>query len=176
MKFGITIPHYYQFPSKKAITEVARKAEELSYDSIWVTDHIGIPKPYVTRFGEVFYEPLMVLSYLTAVTQRISLGTSVIILPYRNPLFLAKAIATVDQLSEGRIICGFGVGWCEEEFDALGIPFKQRGFLSNEYLRILKEVWTKANPTFQGKYFQFSDIKFLPRPLQNPHPPHLDRW
>jgi probable F420-dependent oxidoreductase len=171
MKFGITIPHYHQFPSKKAITEVAQKAEELNFDSIWVTDHIGIPKPYIARFGEVFYEPLMVLSYLTAITHRIPLGTSVVILPYRNPLFLAKAIATADQLSDGRIICGFGVGWCKEEFDALGVPFEKRGSLSNESLQILKEIWTQEDPKFQGKYFRFSDIKFLPRPVQKPHPP-----
>jgi len=171
MKFGITIPHYYQFPSKKAITEVAQKAEELGYDSIWVTDHIGIPKPYVARFGEVFYEPLMVLSYLTAVTGRVPLGTSVIILPYRNPLFLAKALATADQLSEGRILCGFAIGWCKEEFEALGVPFEKRASLSNEYLRILKEIWTNDDPQFQGKYFRFSNIKLLPRPVQKPYPP-----
>lgn len=171
MKFGIMVPHYHKFPSKKVIAEVAKKAEELGYDSLWLADHIGIPQPSTSGVGEIFYEPLMVMSYLVAITSRISIGTSVLILPYRNPLFLAKALATADQLSEGRVICGFGVGWWKEEFDALGIPFEKRGSLSNEYLRILKEVWTNEDPKFQGKYFQFSNVKFLPRPVQKPHPP-----
>jgi len=171
MKFGMMVPHYHKFPSKKAITEVAEKAEELGYDSLWLADHIGVPPSTPTGLAEVFYEPLMVLSYLTAITNRVFLGTSVLILPYRNPLFLAKAIATADQLSNGRVILGCGIGWLKEEFEALGVPFKKRASLSNEYLRILKEVWTNDDPKFQGKYFRFSDVKFLPRPVQKPHPP-----
>jgi alkanesulfonate monooxygenase SsuD/methylene tetrahydromethanopterin reductase-like flavin-dependent oxidoreductase (luciferase family) len=127
MKFGINLPHFATFPSKAAILAVAKRAEELGYDSIWVTDHIGVPEPHIARFGAVFYEPLAVLAYVAAHTSKIRLGTSVLILPYRNPLFVAKAIATIDQLSDGRVIFGAGTGWCPEEFEALAVPFKERG-------------------------------------------------
>lgn len=171
MKFGINLPHFAAFPSKAAILAVAKRAEELGYDSIWVTDHIGVPEPYIARFGAVFYEPLAVLAYVAAHTSRIRLGTSVLILPYRNPLFVAKAIATIDQLSDGRIIFGAGTGWCPEEFEALAVPFKERGRRASEYLRIIKTLWTSDRPVFEGKHHRFSKISFLPRPKQEPHPP-----
>ena len=171
MEFGINLPHFAAFPSKAAILGVAKKAEELGYDSIWVTDHIGVPEPHIARFGAVFYEPLAVLAYVAAHTSKIRLGTSVLILPYRNPLFVAKAIATIDQLSDGRVIFGAGTGWCPEEFEALAVPFKERGRRASEYLRIMKTLWTSDRPIFEGKYHRFSKISFLPRPKQEPHPP-----
>ncbi|MBI4240350.1 MAG: TIGR03619 family F420-dependent LLM class oxidoreductase [Candidatus Rokubacteria bacterium] len=171
MKFGINLPHFATFPSKDAILRVARRAEELGYDSIWVTDHIGVPEPYVPRFGAVFYEPLSILAYVAAHTSRIRLGTSVLILPYRNPLFVAKAIATIDQLSDGRVIFGVGTGWCQEEFEALSVPFRERGARATESLRIMKTIWTSDRPAFDGKYHRFSKVSFLPRPRQAPHPP-----
>ncbi len=171
MNFGIILPHFATFPSKAATLAVARRAEELGYDSVWVTDHIGIPEQYVPRFGAVFYEPLTTLAYVAAHTSRIRLGTSVIILPYRNPLFVAKAIATLDQLSDGRVICGVGTGWCPEEFEALGVSFKERGARATEYLRIMKAIWSSDRPVFEGRYHKFSRISLLPRPKQEPHPP-----
>lgn len=171
MNFGITLPRFATFPSKAAILAVAKQAEELGYDSIWVTDHVWVPEPYLSRFGAVFYEPLTTLAYVAAHTSRIRLGTSVIILPYRNPLVVAKSIATIDQLSDGRVIFGVGTGWCQEEFEALAVPFKERGARATEYLRVMKAVWSADQPVFEGRYYKFSKISFLPRPQQAPRPP-----
>ena len=99
------------------------------------------------------------------------MGTSVIILPYRNPVVFTKMVSTLDQLSDGRIILGIGAGWLEKEFQALGIAFSKRGEMTNEAIKVLKALWTQENPNFTGKNFKFSDIKFLPKPIQKPYPP-----
>lgn len=112
------------------------------------------------------------LAFLAGQTRTIRLVTSVIIVPHRNPLVAAKALATLDVLSEGRLIVGVGVGWMREEFEALGLPpFEQRGAVTDEYIRAFKELWMSENPTFEGKYCRFSNISFLPKPVQKPHPP-----
>jgi len=117
-------------------------------------------------------EQLTVLSFLAGQTKTIRLATSVMIVPHRNPVVTAKALATLDVLSQGRVIVGIGVGWMQEEFEALGLPpFAERGAVTNEYIQAFKELWTSDNPTFDGKYCQFSDISFLPKPVQKPHPP-----
>jgi probable F420-dependent oxidoreductase len=170
MKFGIAIPIIRDVEPHVTI-EIAKKAEELGYDSIWVSDHVVVPDKYVGRFSRVFYDPFVLLTAIAAHTNKIKLGTSVIILPYRNPIVVAKMIATLDVLSEGRVIFGVGAGWMKEEFDVLGIPFDERGRRTDEYIRILKELWEEDEPRFEGKFFRFSDIKFYPKPLQKPHPP-----
>jgi probable F420-dependent oxidoreductase len=175
MKFGVCIPHYGRPIDAAGLTEMAVKAEQMGFDSVWVTDHIIVPHVIPDRPDIVYrynmLEPVALLSHLGAVTKRVSVGTSVIILPYRNPVVLAKAIATADVLSGGRVIFGAAVGWMEGEFQALNAPFADRGKVSNEYLRLLKELWTNPNPTFQGEYFNFSDVTFSPMPVQQPHPP-----
>lgn len=171
MKFGVMIPHFRHAASLDAINKVAEKAEGLGYDSLWVTDHIVIPNSNVERFGEVYYEPLTVLSYIAGITERIKLGISAMILPYRNPVYVAKIISTLDVLSGGRVIITGASGWLEEEFDILGVPFPERGSRSDEYIKIFKELWTKEDPEFEGKYSKFSNIKFEPKPVQKPHPP-----
>ena len=118
------------------------------------------------------FEQLTLLSYLAGVTTRIRLVPSVMIVPHRPALLTAKILATLDVLSQGRLTLGVGVGWMEEEFQALGAPpFAERGAVTNEYLQAFKELWTSETPTFRGKYCQFSDLKFLPKPVQEPHPP-----
>ncbi len=171
MHFGVGLPHFRQLASTEAITTVAQQAEVLGFDSVWVSDHIVVPRSAIPRFGEVFFEPFTTLAYVAGKTQRIRLGTSVIILPYRNPLFMAKALATLDVLSGGRLIVGGGVGWLAEEFEALGIPFKERGARSDEALRVMRALWTEAEPKFEGRFFRFAGIKAEPKPLQKPHPP-----
>lgn len=175
MKFGVCIPHYGRPIDANGLTEMAVKSEQMGFDSVWVTDHIIVPHVIPDRPDIVYrynmLEPLTLLAHLGAVTKRVNIGTSVIILPYRNPVVLAKAIATADVLSKGRVIFGAAIGWMEGEFQALGAPFANRGQVSNEYLRLLKELWTNPNPTFQGKYFQFSEVTFSPMPAQKPHPP-----
>jgi probable F420-dependent oxidoreductase len=171
MHFGVGLPHFRQLASAEAITTVARQAETLGFDSVWVSDHIVVPQSAIPRFGEVFFEPFTTLAYVAGKTQRIRLGTSVIILPYRNPLFMAKALATLDVLSGGRLIVGGGVGWLAEEFDVLGVPFKERGARSDEALRVMRALWTEAEPKLEGRFFRFAGIKAEPKPLQKPHPP-----
>ena len=170
MYFGITLPNFGKYADKNEILKIAASAEELGFESLWVSDHVVIPDSH-QGFGDVFYDPLITLTYVAANTRNISLGTSVIILPYRNPVVLAKMISTLDMLSEGRVILGVGAGWMQKEFEALGIPFNQRGEITDEYLAILKVLWTEDNPRFKGKYLEFSDIRFLPKPYKTPYPP-----
>lgn len=175
MKFGVCIPHYGRPIDAAGLTEMAIKAEEMGFDSVWVTDHIIVPHVIPDR-GDIVYrhdmlEPLALLTHLGAVTKRVNIGTSVVILPYRNPVILAKAIATADVLSGGRVIFGAAVGWMEGEFQALNAPFADRGKVSDEYLKLLKELWTSPTPRFQGEYFQVDQVSFSPMPVQQPHPP-----
>ncbi len=171
MHFGVGLPHFRQVASTEAIGTVAQRAEALGFDSVWVSDHIVVPHSAIPRFGAVFFEPFTTLAYVAGKTRRIRLGTSVIILPYRNPLFMAKALATIDVLAGGRVIVGAAVGWLAEEFEALGIPFTERGARSDEAIRVMRLLWTEAEPKFEGRFFRFAGIKAEPKPLQKPHPP-----
>ncbi|MEW6145541.1 MAG: LLM class F420-dependent oxidoreductase [Thermodesulfobacteriota bacterium] len=170
MKFGIAVPNFGKYAGREQILEASELAEELGYDSLWVSDHVVIPSSHKV-FGDTFHDPLVILAYIAAKTDKIELGTSVIILPYRNPLVLGKMVSTLDTLSRGRVILGVGAGWLEEEFDALGVSFKERGKITDEYIEILKELWTSENPEYRGDYHAFSNIKFLPKPLSKPYPP-----
>jgi len=170
MRFGIALPNFGRYAQKESILEIARSAEDRGFDSLWVSDHIVIPQSH-RGFGDVFYEPITTLSFVAANTSVIQLGTSVIILPYRNPIVLAKMISTLDVLSGGRVILGLGVGWLKEEFHALGVSYEDRGSITDEYIEILKNLWSQEDPHFSGEYSKFSDIRFFPKPLQKPHPP-----
>jgi probable F420-dependent oxidoreductase len=162
---------------------VARRAEELGYHSLWLGDHIVIPErieaPYpYTEDGSPafprrapFPDPFVILGYIAGQTKKILLGTSVIIIPYRNPLHVAKAVATVDLVSGGRFLFGVGVGWLKEEFDALGEKFAERGKRTREYLQIMKTLWRGEPASFQGEFFRFADVHAVPGPVQKPHPP-----
>jgi probable F420-dependent oxidoreductase len=171
MQFGVHLPHFANYGSTENIRRVAVAAEDLGYDSVWVSDHVVAPKMVLGYFGASFWEPLTVLTYAAAVTKKVRLGTSVIIVPYRDPLVTAKTIATIDQLSGGRVIFGAASGWLEPEFQALGQSFAERGEQTDEYLRIYKEAWTSEDPDFRGRYRTFSDLKFEPKPVQKPYPP-----
>lgn len=171
MQFGIMLPHYKQVAATDAILRVAKAAERLGYHSVWVSDHIVIPNEAIDRFGEMFYDPLAVLAYVAACTERVQLGSSVLIVPYRNPIQVAKVAATVDCLSHGRLLVGVGVGALTAEFRTLQAPWEERGDYTDEALRIFKELWTNPAPQFHGKYYQFGDIQCQPRPVQQPHPP-----
>jgi probable F420-dependent oxidoreductase len=171
VKFGLSLPHFQQVASPGAIRRVAQRAEQLGYDGIWVSDHIVIPHSAIDRFGTVFYEPLTVLGFAAACTSKLRLGTTVLILPYRNPLVTAKVLATLDVLSGGRVTAGMAVGWTEDEFKALGVPFQERGALSDEYIAAFKVLWTQDKPTFHGQFVRFENIAFEPKPVQKPHIP-----
>jgi probable F420-dependent oxidoreductase len=167
MKFGITIP-ILRNVEPHAIIDIAKKVEELGFDSIWASDHVIIPNKYVGRFTGTFYDPFVLLSSIASQTSRIKLGTSVIVLPYRNPIAVAKAVVTLDLLSNGRLIFGVGSGWLKEEFEILEASFHERGKRTDEYVRIFKELWEKDDPKFDGEFYSFSDIKFYPKPHQKP--------
>ena len=127
MQIGLCLPHFGRHIDTGRLLEVARRADTLGFDSLWVTDHVIVPKDVYIAYREEMLDPLAVLPWLAGVTERIALGTSVIILPYRSPLPVAKLLASVDVLSGGRLIFGAGVGWMEGEFAALGVPFNERG-------------------------------------------------
>ena len=184
MKFGVSLQNRGTGASPENLALVARRAEALGFDSAFVGDHVVIPDSFVSEYpysatGEFtglasgeWLDQLTVLTYVGALTERIRLGTGVLILPHRNPIVTAKMLATMDVLSKGRLIVGVGVGWLREEFEALGLPpFEERGAVGNEYLRAFKELWTQENPSFQGDYCSFSRIRFEPKPAQKPHPP-----
>jgi probable F420-dependent oxidoreductase len=184
MRYGFTLPGRGPLATPDNLAAIARRGEELGYHFVLFGDHIVVPRhiasPYpYTETGEfpgsasgVAMEQLTVLAFLAGQTQSIRLATSVIIVPHRNPLVAAKALATLDVLSKGRLIVGVGVGWMREEFEALGLPpFEERGAVTDEYIRAFKELWTSDNPSFEGKYCQFSNLSFLPKPVQKPHPP-----
>ena len=184
MTFGCTIPIRGDLGTPENIRTLATCAEKWGFDHLWVGDHIIIPNqvasphPYspsgVYTFdrGQPWCEPLSALCYLAGLTQRIKLGTHVLVLPYRAPVLTAKILATLDYMSEGRVILGVGTGWMEEEFKALGLDtFAERGRVTNEYIRIFKELWTRDDPQYQGRYCQFSGVTFYPKPVQKPHPP-----
>src|SRR5882724_4915749 len=169
MKYGVVLP-IWQLTIAEA-ESLAVKAEEAGLDGVFVPDHI-LAKPATTQhYGAHWPDPFSLLAYLAGRTRRIQLGASVIVLPYRNALVAAKAAATVDQASGGRFIFGVGVGWDEEEFRDLGLPFRERGRMSDDYLRAIMAAWAADQPSFAGKFMNFSGATFAPRPAQTPHPP-----
>jgi probable F420-dependent oxidoreductase len=151
--------------------EVARHAEARGLDSVWVTDHVIVPSQTSVIYREDMLDPLAVLPWLAGVTSRIALGTSVVILPYRSPVPVAKLLASVDVLSGGRLIIGAAIGWLEGEFDALGVPFKERVSRSEEALELFHTLWTQKHPKLQTRRHRLQDVTFSPLPLQKPRPP-----
>jgi probable F420-dependent oxidoreductase len=169
MNYGVVLP-IWQLTVAEAETLTLR-AEELGLDGVFVPDHI-LAKPATTQhYGGHWPDPFALLAFLAGRTRRIRLGASVIVLPYRSALVAAKAAATVDQASGGRFIFGVGVGWDEAEFVDLRLPFRERGRLSDDYLRAIKAAWAADVPAYTGKYVSFSGATFSPRPSQRPHPP-----
>ena len=184
MRLGFGITGRGPLTASEAVSAMARKGEELGFDLVVAPDHVIVPKdidsiyPY-TEGGEFpggvsgeAIEQLTTLSFMAGQTSRIRLGTSVMIVPHRNPVLTAKMLATLDMLSQGRLILGVGAGWMREEFEALDLPaFEERGDVTDEYIRVFKELWTSDEPSFDGKYCRFSNVTFLPKPAQKPHPP-----
>jgi probable F420-dependent oxidoreductase len=165
MQFGIHLPQYGRVASGDAILRAARHAEDLGFAHVWVSDHIvhpagqSYPSPYLV-------DPLVTLSYAAAATERIGLGTSVLVIPQHNPLWLANALASLDNLAGGRLIVGAGVGWSQAEFDALGYAFDDRGRRTDEILDLLRAAWHDDPVTFHGEHYAFDDIRFLPKPAR----------
>lgn len=173
MKIGICLPHYGRPIEPTRLSQLAARAEEIGLDSIWVTDHVIVPRDASLIYRDDMLDPLAVLPWLAAVTERIALGTSVVVLPYRSPLPVAKLLASVDVLSGGRLIVGAAVGWLEGEFAALGVPFRERASRTDEALELFRALWTQEYPAIETARHRFAGLKASPMPLQNPRPPLL---
>jgi probable F420-dependent oxidoreductase len=186
MRFGIALPNYGPFAQPGILVRLARQAEELGVDSTWVSDHLVAPvgvssiypydrrpdaKPGDMGVIEHFYEPMITLAYLAGHTQRIRLGISAYVMPYRNPVLTAKHVATLDALSGGRLILGIGTGWLREEFEALAVPFAARGRRTDEYIQVCKALWSGGEARFAGQTYQLPRVRTGPQPAQRPHPP-----
>jgi len=166
MKFGLCLP-IRRDCSLKFNIDLAIRAEELGFDSVWVSDHIIIPSNTKNVFSSIFYDPFILLTTIGAKTRSIKIGTSAVVLPYRNPVVVAKMLTTLDTVSEGRLIFGVVPGWLKEEFDALNANFNERGKITDEYLQAISELLSSDDPVFRGKFVSFSDIKFYPKSYNN---------
>ena len=176
MEIGLALPNIGPFATREAMLAIIDRAEELGLDSIWTGDHLAFP--YAPRFPYPYsrgkprpyaadtpvLDPLVIMAAAVGRTKRLRIGVSVLILPYRHPLVTAKMIASMDELSGGRIILGVGVGWLAEEFDTLGVAYEKRGALTDEQIRYFREVWYQERPEFHGRFYEFSDMTFLPKP------------
>ncbi len=174
VQYSFRLPNadYLGFPATpEAIVQTAVKAEELGFDALFVNDHVIVDDSPRSEPWRNVYDPLVVLAYVAARTSRVKLGTSVLIMPYRNPIVTAKMFATLDQMSGGRAIAGVGVGWNEAEYAALGVPFRQRGARATEYLQIWQACWAPGPTTFHGRFFSFENMHVNPKPRQQPHLP-----
>ena len=171
MKFGVCLPQYGREVSFDDIRSVATDAEVQGFDSVWASDHIVTPGHMHANVGSIFFDAFVVLSHASALTRRVKLGTTVLVTPYRNPLVAAKIISSLDSLSGGRVILGIGAGGAPDEFAALGISESQRGARTNEYLSAMIELWTTDPSSYQGRFVNFENVRFAPKPTQFPHPP-----
>ena len=183
MRFGFPTPNRGAMATPEVLPTLLQKGEELGFAYTFVSDHIVVPNtiqshyPYeqagrFTAYASGCMEQLAELGYLAGITRNLGLLTSVMVVPHRHPIITAKALATIDVLSGGRLIVGCGAGWLAEEFQLVGAPpFEHRGRVTEEYIQAFKELWTSDSPDFDGEFVSFSDVSFLPKPVQKPHPP-----
>jgi probable F420-dependent oxidoreductase len=172
VRIGVSLLNNQGIENAHALVDMASRADELGFDSVWVHDHVFNAGHVLDRIGgRPYYEPMTFLSFVAARTRRVRLGTSVLVLPYHNPVRLAKAAATLDVLCGGRLVMGVGVGLIEKEMQAMGTPFTERGAYTDEAIAVMRALWSSDEPRFAGKYYRFEGMKFSPRPLQIPSIP-----
>jgi len=183
MKFGLMFANVGPFGQPAGLTALAQTAEAHDIESLWTVEHVVVPVGYVSRYpysptgkmpgpeNSPIPDPVLPLVYAAAVTKKIRLGTGIMILPQRHPLYVAKEIATLDQLSAGRAILGIGIGWLAEEFSALGIPFAERASRTREAVAVLRAMWSEGPQSFEGKHYRFSALESNPKPVQKPGVP-----
>src|SRR6059036_749556 len=183
MKFGIAFANAGPFAMPEGLGHLARTAEAAGIESLWTIEHVVIPVGYQSRYpydpsGRIpapdnmpMPDPLLPLAYAAAVTKTIRLATGILILPQRHPLYVAKEVATLDVLSHGRVILGIGVGWLEEEFQALGIPFPERAARTAESVRAIRSLWKDEATPFHGKFYRWEKLESHPKPEQKPGVP-----
>lgn len=181
MKFAFPLPHMLRL---KAITQpwegsvtgadqtrMVKHAEAMGYDMIAIPEHFVIPTDHVELSGPHYLQSTVAQAYIAGATEKIRVNSCVTVLPLQHPIVLAKALATADWMSSGRMMVTFGIGWLEREFDFLGVPFRERGRIADEYLEAIIELWTSESPRFEGRYVSFHDMAFEPKPVQKPHLP-----
>jgi probable F420-dependent oxidoreductase len=175
VKFGLFGINTGPCAAPETAAKVARAAEAAGFESVWTGEHVVLPDPQAPPSpaapGHPMLDPAVALAFLAAHTQRLRLATGIIILPQRNPVVLAKELASVDVLSRGRLIFGLGAGYLKPEFDAVGARFDDRGARTDEYIDVLRALWCEAKPSFAGRTVRFAGIDAHPRPVQKPHPP-----
>jgi probable F420-dependent oxidoreductase len=175
MKFGLFSINNGPCASPTTAATVARAAEQAGFDSVWTGEHVILPDPQVppspVPADLPMLDPGIALAYVAAQTTTIRLGTGIIILPQRNPVVLAKELASVDVLSNGRLTFGIGIGYLKPEFDAIGAPFDHKGPRTEEYLAAMLALWTMPKPEYHGRWVNFAGVNAMPRPVQKPHPP-----
>jgi len=177
MEIGISLSNTSVLATPETLLGMADKAEELGFASIWVGDHIALPytlrQPYPYSRGapsrawiaeSPIYDPVVLMSVIAGRTQRLKVAVGVLVLPYRHGVLTAKMAATLDVLSGGRLLLGVGIGWMSEEFDVMGMRFSERGAVTDEQIRLFRELWYKEKPEFHGKYYNMAGMTFLPRP------------
>ena len=185
MQFGVILPTFGSLARgtdvATAVAGVARAADRLGYDVVWAAEHVVFPSqvtspyPYGDRLPFAVTDPVLdavgTLAWLAGMTTHVRLGSAVLVLPYHQPVPLAKALATVDVLSGGRLVVGVASGWLREEFALLGVPFAERGARTDEWLAVLRALWTEERVTFAGRWIRLTEAAFFPKPVQRPHPP-----
>src|SRR3984885_5002387 len=176
MKLGLMFVNSGPFSNPALLTHLATTAERCGVESIWTVEHVVIPQDYKSPYpysatGKIpggedvsIPDPLQPLSFAAAITKNLKLGTGILILPQRHPIYVAKETATIDQLSKGRLLLGIGSGWLAEEFQALGLDFHKRGAMTDESIRAMRALWTEDSASFHGKHYNFDTVKMFPKP------------
>lgn len=185
MKFGIAFANIVTFTQHEGLVTLAQSAEAAGFESLWTIEHVIYPEGYESSYpydpsGKMMADastpmpdPLIWLSFVAAATTELRLGTGIVILPQRNPVILAKELATLDSLSGGRVEFGIGVGWLKEEFDALGVPWPRRGARTDEYIAAMRALWDADHASYQGEFVSFDDVSSNPKPAQGRVPIHI---
>jgi probable F420-dependent oxidoreductase len=180
MDIGCHLPTQGPLATGEALTTFAREADRRGIASLWVSDHVIFPRTATGSYpggrfphppDKPYLEPVVALAAAAVCTTRARLGASVFILGHRHPVVMAKMLTSIDALSDGRLICGVGVGWWKEELEILGVPFNRRGRQADEILKVFTTLWSDTHPSFEGEFFRFRDIGFAPKPVQKPRPP-----
>jgi probable F420-dependent oxidoreductase len=183
MKVGLFVPLGNGNANAEILRTLGREAEARGFESIWVAEHVVMFDDYDSQYpyaadgrfpggGDTgLLEPLTALTYLAAVTDRVRLGTGICLVPQRNPVYTAKQVVDLDNLSGGRVDFGIGVGWLKEEFDVVAAPFAQRGARCDEYLQVMRALWTEDPSAFKGEFYDLRECRMYPKPVQTPHPP-----
>jgi probable F420-dependent oxidoreductase len=184
MRIGVSLPNVGIDHGKETLLPVAEAAERLGFDSVWAAHHVVLPYERESRYpyqrsgtevamtpGMQWLDPIVTLSAIAAVSERVRLGTSVFVLPYRDPVTLAAELAALDVLSEGRLVLGVGVGWMREEFEAIGIPAAERGARTDEHLQVMKTLWREDPASFEGRFTRFENVVLATTPRTEGGPP-----